>query len=70
MEKSEVQASAERCSNIRWKGMFIDVQGDPIESQAGERVYWCVQTQNCLGPDGQIVDEGTCNLYRSCYRPV
>ena len=52
--------------------MFIDVQADTSvpESESKDHVYWCVQTQTCLGPDGQIVDEETCNPYRSCYQAI
>ena len=59
---------AERCANIRWKGMFIDVQPDPAgpTPETNERIFWCVHTQNCLGPDGQVVEEDTCNSLRSC----
>lgn len=50
--------------------MFIDVQSDPTASESREHIYWCLQTQNCLGPDGQVVDEETCNQYRSCYQQM
>jgi len=60
-----------RCGFIRWKGLFIDVQADTSgSSQGGDHIYWCLLTQNCLGPDGQIVDEQTCNAFRSCYQEM
>jgi len=63
---------SERCEFIRWKGLFVDIsQRDANEPESTEpHIYWCVQTQNCLGPDGQVVDEEVCNSFRSCYRPL
>ncbi len=56
------------CGFIRWKGMFIDVQPDPNATELKEHICWCVKTQNCLGPDGEVVAEDTCSPYRSCYQ--
>lgn len=51
--------------------MFIDVSGDEGgESQSGDRIYWCVQSQNCVGPDGQMATDDTCNSLRSCYQAL
>lgn len=61
----------ERCEFIRWKGLFVDVQRAPTEPDSTEpHIYWCVQTQNCLGPDGQVVDEDICSSLRTCYRAL
>ena len=64
--------SQERCGNLRWKGMFIDIDGGAPtpESQSSEHVCWCVLTQGPLGPDGQVADEDICNPFRSCYRVI
>ena len=58
----------DRCENLRWKGLYID-QG-LSESQSGDRLFWCVKTQNCLGPDGKEVDDLECSPARSCYRAL
>ena len=70
MENAGLKVLTERCGNIRWKGMFIDAEWDPTVQQSNDRIYWCVQTQNVFGPDGQIVDEDTCNTTRSCYQGI
>ncbi len=68
----EQRVQSERCEFIRWKGLFVDIsQRDPDEPESSEpHIYWCVHTMNCLGPDGQVVDEGVCNSLRSCYRAL
>ena len=66
-----VTAERERCEFIRWKGMFIDVQRDPSAAVYEEpHICWCMHTQNPLGPDGEVVDEDTCNWFRSCYQKL
>ena len=59
-----------RCDGLRWKGMFIEAAGeeDPNVPNCNTRIYWCVYSQNCLGPDGDVVDESTCTASRSCYK--
>ena len=59
----------DRCDNLRWKGMFIDTEWDP-STQSGDRLFWCQKTQNCLGPDGRIVDDYDCNETRGCYKAL
>ena len=50
-----------RCENLRWKGMFIEADWDPRFSISNDRSFWCQHTLNCLGPDGQVVDEFECS---------
>jgi len=57
----------DRCSNLRWKGMFIDAEWDPTVPHGNDRLFWCHKTQNCLGRDGKVVDEYECHEGRSCY---
>ena len=70
MEQTATDTLANRCGNIRWKGMFIDAEWDPATSSHSEHVCWCVLTQNCIGPDSQVVGEDICNFTRSCYVTV
>jgi hypothetical protein len=50
--------------------MFIEAAGeeDPTVPNSNSRLYWCVYTQNCMGPDGDTVDENTCTASRSCFK--
>ncbi|MBI1896033.1 MAG: hypothetical protein HYS04_05775 [Acidobacteria bacterium] len=60
----------DRCVHLRWKGMFIDTVWDPTVPHSNDRAYWCQHTQNCLGPDNQLVDEYECHDGRTCYKPL
>ena len=57
----------DRCTNLCWKGLYIDAVWDPTVPQS-ERIYWCQHSYNCLGPDGKAVDEYECNPSRGCYK--
>ena len=59
-----------RCANLRWKSLFLDAEPDPTVPCVEEPICWCVRTQNCLGPDGQVADQSACNTNRSCYEQV
>jgi hypothetical protein len=59
-----------RCEGLRWKGMFIEGEENPNFQHSNTRIYWCVYTQNCLGPDGEVADEDTCTASRGCYRAL
>jgi hypothetical protein len=59
---------SDRCENLRWKGMFIDLeQGAPA---GGDHILWCLKTQLALGPDGKLVDKYECNAARACYKAL
>ena len=60
----------DRCDSLRWKGMFIEAEWDPSVPHGNDRLFWCVKTQNCLGPDSKLVDEYECNETRACYKPL
>jgi hypothetical protein len=59
----------DRCDNLRWKGLYIDAEWDESIPHSGDRLFWCHKTQQCLGPDGKLVDDYECNPARKCYRP-
>jgi len=69
LESATARVVPERCFHIRWKGMLID--GEPDPAAAGgfseSHICWCVLTQNCMGPDGQVVGEDICNFSRGCF---
>jgi hypothetical protein len=61
----------DRCDFLRWKGLFIEAPWDTsILPHTSDRAFWCLKTQNCLGPDGKTVDDYECNETRNCYKPL
>jgi hypothetical protein len=56
------------CQCLRWKGMFIGVPHDPSVPPSTDGRFWCVYTQTCLGPDGQLAEPRDCSSEdRACY---
>jgi hypothetical protein len=60
----------ERCALLRWKGMFVAAQWDETVPHGGDGLFWCQTTQNCLGPDGTLVDRDECHPGRPCFRAL
>ncbi len=60
----------ERCRLLRSKWMFIDAEPDPGVPRSDSGICWCVHTQNCLGPDGQVVGLDHCTPGRACFEPL
>lgn len=57
----------EYCQRLRCKEMFIDT-GEAFDlKDSGSGIYWCAHTQNCIGPDGEIVHLEHCKASRGCY---
>jgi len=50
--------------------MFIDVEPDPTVPPSNDQIYWCSQTQVCVGPDGKVAAPAACHPGRSCYSDV
>ena len=56
------------CECLRWKGMFIGVPHDPSVPPSNDGHFWCVYTQTCIGPDGNLAEPGDCSSEdRACY---
>jgi hypothetical protein len=56
------------CPCLRWKGMFIQVEHDPSVPKASDGHFWCVYTQTCIGPDGELAEPISCiSGDRACY---
>ncbi len=59
------------CLDIRHKQMYVDerqgVMG-MIDDSSDTRIFFCVRTQEALGPDGRAVTPRACASGRSCYR--
>ena len=60
----------ERCRFLRAKEMFVDGEMNLQVAGFGSGVFWCVHTQNCLGPDSQVADLESCKPERSCYEAL
>jgi len=57
----------EVCKCLRWKGLFIEAERDPSVPPSNDRLFWCMHTQTCIGPDNQIAEPENCKAGRSCY---
>jgi hypothetical protein len=56
------------CPALRWKEMFIWAEHEPTVPRSNTGSFWCLHTQNCLGPDGQVAEpEFCCNAERGCH---
>ena len=60
--------SQERCRLLRSKWMFIEAEPDPTVPRSDSGICWCVHTQNCLGPDGDVANMENCKPGRGCYQ--
>ena len=49
------------CSALRWKGQFILAERDLSVPPSNDGLFWCVYTQNCIGPDGKLAEPGNCS---------
>ncbi|MHB8734925.1 MAG: hypothetical protein ACYC6M_06440 [Terriglobales bacterium] len=65
-----VGAATQRCRRLRCKEMFIDPAVNLNIASSGSGIFWCVYTQNCLGPDGAAAGHEECRATRSCYEPL
>jgi len=52
---------ADLCPCLRWKGMFVPSEDDPTVPRGGGGLFWCLYTQTCIGPDGQLAEPGNCS---------
>ncbi len=46
-----------------------EAEWDPTVPHSGDRLFWCHKTQQCLGPDGKLLDDYECNPARPCNKP-
>ncbi|HEX3322863.1 MAG TPA: hypothetical protein VHR84_19300 [Terriglobales bacterium] len=57
------------CPSLRWKGQFILADDDPTVPHSNEGLFWCLHTQNCIGPDGEVAEPGSCcSSNRDCHK--
>jgi hypothetical protein len=70
---SDVQRPVElrvTCRNLRHKMMYVDDrQSTPglVDDSSDTRIFWCVKTQDPLGPDDAPVSPARCTKARACY---
>lgn len=56
------------CHCLHWKGLLVGVEHDPTVPPSNDGLYWCVYTQTCIGPDGQIAEPIACSSPdRACH---
>jgi len=56
------------CSALRWKGQFILAEPDPTVPACNDGLFWCLHTQTCIGPDGELAEPGNCSSKtRACH---
>ena len=62
--------AVEVCQYLRSKEMFY--AEDPVHAltHSGSGIFWCIHTQNCLGPDGQVAEPRACQPGRGCYKAL
>ena len=63
----QIEEPKVQCRLIRSKWMFIDAEPDHSVPRSGTSICWCVHTQKCMGPDGQVVTLEACNSERPCF---
>ena len=44
------------CAALRWKGQFILAESDPSVPACNDGLFWCLHTQTCIGPDGEVAE--------------
>ncbi len=60
------------CLHMRHKLMYVDERHQSpgqVDDSSDTRVFFCVQTQDALGPDSDPVSPDECGAARSCYCP-
>jgi len=56
------------CSALRWKRQFIEAEPDPTVPPSNGGLFWCLHTQTCIGPDGEMAEPGNCSSQqRTCH---
>lgn len=56
------------CHCLRWKGQFVLAESDPTVPASHDGLFWCLYTQTCIGPDGQLAEPANCSSpSRACY---
>ena len=57
------------CSKLRTKTMYLNVdyrREADVPGCGGTAVFWCLKTQECLGPDDVQANPDACRSPRGC----
>lgn len=68
METTTTDRTLDRCPRLRSKDLYFEAVPDPTVPACNDQLFWCNETQTCLGPDGQPVDGFECRKGRVCYQ--
>jgi hypothetical protein len=49
------------CTSLRWKQQFISAERDSSVPPSNDGLFWCMHTQTCIGPDGELAEPGNCS---------
>jgi len=61
-------AHPDLCPSLRWKGQFISTEHDPTVPPTNDGLFWCMHTQTCIGPYGELAEPGNCkHSGRKCH---
>jgi hypothetical protein len=56
------------CHCLHWKGLLVGVKPHPTVPPSNDGLYWCVYTQTCIGPDGELAEPIACSSpERACH---
>lgn len=55
-----------QCKCLRSKEMYYEPPGEE-EDEFSSGIYWCTETHEGFGPDGEPVGKHECGSKRSCY---
>ena len=59
---------ADLCPALRRKGQFIEAEPDATVPASNDGLFWCMHTQTCIGPDGELAEPGNCaSRARACH---
>ena len=58
------------CRRLRCKEMFIDTKELFDIASTGSGIHWCGETQQVLGPDGQVAEPENCKTGRGCFEAL
>jgi hypothetical protein len=67
---NQSESVQDRCRHLRSKEMFVEVPTDLSIPRYHSGHYWCVHSQNVLGPDGKVANEENCRPGRSCFESL
>jgi hypothetical protein len=56
------------CPALRWKRQFILSELDDTVPRSNDGLFWCLHTQTCIGPDGEVAEPRNCSsTERGCH---